>query len=67
MVLVLVDQRKAPIHSDFAQEVMHAGVGPRSPDQISMGLDFQRKLACPLLRLPVASRHIIGVQPQPRA
>jgi|HubBroStandDraft_6_1064221.scaffolds.fasta_scaffold316755_3 hypothetical protein len=67
MVLVPVDQRKAPIHSDFAQEVMHAGVAPRSADQITMGLNFQRELACPLLCLPVASRHIIGVQPQPRA
>jgi hypothetical protein len=26
MVLVLVDQRKTPVLSDFAQEVMHASV-----------------------------------------
>jgi hypothetical protein len=41
-----------------------------APDQqieITMGLNFHRELACPLLRLPVASRHFIGVQPQPRA
>jgi hypothetical protein len=58
MVLVLVDQRKTPTHPDFAQEVMHASV---RQIQITLGLNFHRELACPLLRLPVASRHIIGV------
>ncbi len=67
MVLVLVDQRKTPIHSDFAQEVMHASVRPDQQIEITMGLNFHRELACPLLRLPVASRHFIGVQPQSRA
>ena len=65
MVLVLSHTRKTPFHHDFAQEVMH-GACARHQRIRPQRLEFRRELPRPLLRLPVASRHIIGVQPQPR-